>query len=81
MADGFEQPPVVEQIHPSEGRQFDRLSVFPGLTRAVSRELSRPPRACQVTPHVAQKVKGSTIDGRTTRHAGYRQSLKRRKRI
>ena len=24
-----------------------------------------------VTPHVAQKVKGSAIDGRTTRHAGY----------
>jgi len=24
-----------------------------------------------VTPHVAQKIKCSAIDGRTTRHAGY----------
>ena len=38
-------------------------------------------RSRQVTPHVAQKTKGSAIDGRTTRHAGYRQSLKIRKRI
>lgn len=34
-----------------------------------------------VTPHVAQKAQGSAIDGRTTRHAGYQQSLKKRKRI
>ena len=34
-----------------------------------------------VTPHVAQNVSGrrSRIDGRTTRHAGYRQSQKKRK--
>ena len=38
-------------------------------------------RSRQVTPHVAQKTKGSALDGRTTRHAGYRQSLKIRKRI
>lgn len=38
-------------------------------------------RGMNVTPHVAQKTKGSAIDGRTTRHAGYRQSLKVRKRI
>ena len=30
---------------------------------------------------VAQKAKGSAIDGRTTRHAGYKTSLKIRKRI
>jgi transposase len=34
-----------------------------------------------ITPHVAQRAKGSAIDGRTTRHAGYQQSLKFRKRI
>ncbi len=28
-------------------------------------------RALTITPHVAQKVKGSAIDGRTTCHAGY----------
>lgn len=35
----------------------------------------------KVTPHVAAKDKGSAIDGRTTRHAGYHQSIKIRKRI
>lgn len=37
-------------------------------------------RMC-VTPHVAQKSRYSAIDGRTTRHAGYAQSLKCRKKI
>ncbi len=32
-----------------------------------------------VTPHVAQKIKGSAIDGRTTRHAGYAVSQRKRK--
>jgi hypothetical protein len=32
-----------------------------------------------VTPHVAQKVKGSAIDNRTKRHAGYDVSQRRRK--
>jgi hypothetical protein len=37
-------------------------------------------RMC-VTPHVAAKVKHSAIDGRTTRHAGYAVSLRKRKLI
>ncbi len=37
-------------------------------------------QAC-VTPHVAQKARGSAIDGRTTRHAGYAVSQQRRKKI
>jgi transposase len=32
-----------------------------------------------VTPHVAQRVKGSAIDGRTTRHEGYAVSQRKRK--
>jgi transposase len=32
-----------------------------------------------VTPHVAQKARSSAIDGRTTRHAGYAVSQKKRK--
>jgi transposase len=32
-----------------------------------------------VTPHVAQKAKSSAIDGRTTRHAGYAVSARKRK--
>ena len=35
-------------------------------------------RELNITPHVAQK-KNSAIDGRTTRHAGYTVSLKKRK--
>jgi IS5 family transposase len=40
-------------------------------------------RAIGVTPHVAQNTSGrrSAIDGRTTRHAGYRVSQRLRKRI
>jgi hypothetical protein len=38
-------------------------------------------RPCKVTPPVASKDQGSAIDGRTTRHEGYRKSLKIRKRI
>lgn len=36
-------------------------------------------RALKVTPHVAAKGHGSSIDGRTTRHAGYAVSQRRRK--
>ena len=41
-------------------------------------------RGMKVTPHVAQNLKrngGSAIDGRTTRHAGYEISQRKRKRI
>jgi transposase len=38
-------------------------------------------RTMNVTPHVAAKSKGSAIDGRTTRHAGYAVSQRIRKRI
>jgi hypothetical protein len=37
-------------------------------------------REKNVTPHVAQK-KNSAIDGRTTRHAGYKVSQEKRKRV
>jgi transposase len=38
-------------------------------------------RSLNVAPHVAAKARGSAIDGRTTRHAGYRASQVIRKRI
>jgi transposase len=34
-----------------------------------------------ITPHVAAKVRGSAIDGRTTRHPGYAISQRKRKRV
>jgi transposase len=40
-----------------------------------------PLRALGATPHVAQKVSGGAIDGRTTRHLGYARSQQLRKRI
>jgi hypothetical protein len=38
-------------------------------------------RGCIATAHVAQKEKGTGIDGRTTRHIGYPISLRIRKRV
>jgi transposase len=38
-------------------------------------------RSMNVTPHVAAKVTGSAVDGRTTRHPGYAVSQRIRKRI
>lgn len=36
-------------------------------------------RTMRVTPHIAAKAKGSAIDARTTRHAGYAVSQRKRK--
>ena len=36
-------------------------------------------RVLEITPHVAQKARWSAIDGRTTRHAGYHVSQRKRK--
>lgn len=36
-------------------------------------------RAMCVTPHIAARSKGSAVDGRTTRHAGYAVSQRKRK--
>ena len=38
-------------------------------------------RAMCVTPHIAAKSKGSAIDRRTTRHAGYALSQQKRKMV
>lgn len=38
-------------------------------------------RVLKATPHVAGKSKGSAIDGRTTRHEGYKISQRKRKRV
>jgi len=48
-----------------------------------TRDFVQEMRGLKVTPHVAQNTSGrrSAIDGRTTRHAGYLLSQKKRKRI
>jgi transposase len=44
-----------------------------------AREFVADLRQKRVTPHVAQKARSSAIDGRTTRHAGYAVSQRKRK--
>ena len=48
-----------------------------------TRDFVQELRQCQVSPHVAQNStnRSSAIDGRTTRHAGYALSQKKRKRV
>ena len=36
-------------------------------------------RALEVTPHIAQTIRDSALDGRTTRHPGYQVSQRKRK--
>jgi transposase len=43
------------------------------------RAFVEPARALGATPHVAQRIRGSAIDARTTRHAGYAISQRTRK--
>ena len=59
-------------------RKRGRMSV--GADRGYdTREFVREVRALRVTPHVARRKRGSALDGRTTRHAGYAVSQRRRK--
>ena len=63
-----------------------RTVIQSGATLGVDRGYNVPEfvgtlRKQQVTPHVARKISGSAIDGRTTRHPGYQTSLKIRKRV
>lgn len=51
------------------------------LGRADSADFVADLRRMCVIPHVARKARHSAIDGRTTRHAGYAASQKRRKKI
>lgn len=49
-----------------------------------TRDFVKEMRGMKVTPHVAQNAKragGSAIDGRTTTHAGYQLSQRKRKRV
>lgn len=60
----------------------DRPGVTLGADKAYdSEDFVGELRSMRVGAHVAAKAKGSAIDGRTTRHAGYRASQIIRKRI
>src|ERR1700676_3212 len=67
----------------------ERIKGFERVTMAAdkgydTKDFVKEMRHMHVTPHVAQNVRrsgGSAIDGRTTRHAGYKISQQKRKRI
>ena len=65
----IEDVPGTKQITLGADRGYDVASFVNDL------------RQLRATPHVAQKTKGTAIDKRTTRHAGYQTSLKIRKRV
>ena len=65
----IEDVPGAQQITLGADRGYDVASFVKEL------------RQLRATPHVAQKTKGTAIDKRTTRHAGYQTSLKIRKRV
>jgi hypothetical protein len=65
----IENLPGTNQITVGADKGYDVPSFVNGL------------RELLVTPHVAQKDKGTAIDGRTTRHDGYQVSQRIRKRV
>src|SRR5881396_2170688 len=65
MIDG--QAPGTSQLTLGADKAYDAREFVAGLRQKC------------VTPHVAQKARSSAIDGRTTRHAGYAVSQKKRK--
>ena len=73
-----EREAAVEMIGRIPGSQQITVGADKGYDVATFVEDLRKLRA---TPHVAQKKKGSAIDERTTRHAGYETSQKIRKRV
>lgn len=44
-------------------------------------EFAKDLRGMEITPHIAQRKGGKAVDGRTTRHAGYAISQRKRKRV
>lgn len=64
-----ENIPGTKRVTLAADRGYDTAGFVSGL------------RSLRATPHVARKTRGTAIDQRTTRHAGYQTSLKVRKRV
>jgi hypothetical protein len=76
-----ERDAAAQMVDRVEGRQRITVAADKGYD---TKDFVREMRDRNATPHVAQNEKragGSAIDHRTTRHAGYRISQQRRKRI
>jgi transposase len=73
-----ERQAALEMIDGHAPGTSNRLTL--GADKAYdAREFVADLRQKCVTPHVAQKARSSAIDGRTTRHAGYAVSQRKRK--
>jgi transposase len=80
-ADGHaERRAALDMIHRHSPGSTRRLTLGADKGYDAAEFVADLRQAC-VTPHVAQKSRYSAIDGRTTRHAGYAQSQKHRKKI
>ena len=61
-----------------EGRNRRTLGADKGYDAA---EFAADLREMKITPHIAQRKGGKSVDGRTTRHKGYAVSQRKRKRV
>jgi transposase len=81
QADGHaERRAAIDMIHRHSPGSTRRLTLGADKGYDSADFVAELRQAC-VTPHVARKVRHSAIDARTTRHAGYALSQKRRKKI
>jgi transposase len=80
-ADGFaERKAAKKMVKRQKGNRTKRITVAADKAYDTTDFVSDM-RELNVTPHVASKKKGTAVDGRTTRHTTYTQSLKDRKKI
>jgi transposase len=80
-ADGYgERKAALEMLHAHDPGSMRRLTLGADKGYDDASFVAELKAMC-VTPHIAAKKKGSAIDGRTTRHAGYAVSQRKRKQI
>jgi transposase len=80
-ADGFaERKAAYKMVKRQKGYRKKRITVAADKGYDAA-DFVGDMRELKVTPHVASKKKGAAVDGRTTRHDTYKQSLKDRKKI
>jgi transposase len=81
QANGFaERNAAKEMVKRQKGKRNKRITVA-GDKGFDTADFVGDMREMNVTPHVASKKKGTAVDGRTTRHDSYKQSIKDRKKI
>ena len=79
-ADGRAEPSAGLRLLARQRRRARRARMSVGADQGYdSADFVAGARALRITPHVAAKSRGSAIDRRTTRHAGYAVSQRRRK--